>query len=344
MDNEITLAHGAGGEKYRELVDGIFVPQYGSEELCQMGDSAICGLPASCRRLAFTTDGFVVKPLFFPGGDIGSLCVSGTVNDIAVSGATPLYLSVSMIIEAGLKMDVLSRICASIAKTALRAGVKIVTGDTKVVERGKADGIYISTSGVGAAGSAVSSRQRAMPGDVIICSGTVANHGMAVMAAREGLEFEETVMSDAKPLNSLIAAALSTNAAISAMRDPTRGGVGATVCEWSGNTHGSQSARERGIDITIYESALPMRADTRAACALLGIEPLFVANEGIVLFCAAQEDAKRVLDALHAHEDGKDAAIIGSVAPGEGNVYAITQIGTKRRVFLPMGEILPRIC
>ncbi len=378
MDDRITLAHGAGGGKYRELVENVFLPAYGCDELAKMGDSAICMLGASTQgqpalgaltagartqgqpalgaltagartlgartaalspRLAFTTDSFVVAPLFFPGGDIGSLCVSGTVNDIAMSGAVPLYLSVAMILEAGLDVDVLRRVCESIAKAAREAGVKIVAGDTKVVERGKADKMYITTAGVGAvSGEWALPEQRAQAGDVIICSGTVANHGMAVMAVREGLELS-TITSDARPLASLAAAALKTGARINAMRDPTRGGVGATVCEWS-----EGAANGGGVNITLNEGALPLRADTRAACALLGIDPLFVANEGIMLLSVRENDAQSVLDALHAHEYGREAAIIGRVTTGEGKAYIKTEIGTTRGLILPRGEILPRIC
>lgn len=363
MDDRITLAHGAGGGKYRELVENVFLPAYGCDELAKMGDSAICMLGESTQgqpalgagtagartlgartaalspRLAFTTDSFVVAPLFFPGGDIGSLCVSGTVNDIAMSGAVPLYLSVAMILEAGLDVDVLRRVCESIAKAAREAGVIIVAGDTKVVERGKADKMYITTAGVGAvSGEWALPEQRAQAGDVIICSGTVANHGMAVMAVREGLELS-TITSDARPLASLAAAALKTGARINAMRDPTRGGVGATVCEWS-----EGAANGGGVNITLNEGALPLRADTRAACALLGIDPLFVANEGIMLLSVRENDAQSVLDALHAHEYGREAAIIGRVTTGEGKAYIKTEIGTTRGLILPRGEILPRIC
>ncbi len=377
MDDRITLAHGAGGEKYRELVESVFLPAYGSDELCKMGDSAVCTLGApsvgACApapfssllpRLAFTTDSFVVNPLFFPGGDIGSLCVSGTVNDLAMSGATPAYISVAMILEAGLDMGVLRRVCASVAATAKAAGVKVVTGDTKVVERGKADKMYITTAGVGAVtGEWELPGQRAAAGDVIICSGTIANHGMAVMAAREGLELG-SILSDARPLGSLAAAALKTGARINAMRDPTRGGVGATVCEWSAEKNGyghliSRAQRDSfpswgsstveevcgaAVNITLDEGALPLRGDTRAACALLGIDPLFVANEGIFLLSVPEKDAKAVLTALRAHPDGRDAAIVGRVTAGEGHVFIQTEIGTKRLVIMPRGELLPRIC
>ena len=466
MDDRITLAHGAGGEKYRELVESVFLPAYGSDELCKMGDSAVCTLGApslsACApapfssllpRLAFTTDSFVVNPLFFPGGDIGSLCVSGTVNDLAMSGATPAYISVAMILEAGLDMGVLRRVCASVAATAKAAGVKVVTGDTKVVERGKADKMYITTAGVGAVtGEWELPGQRAAAGDVIICSGTIANHGMAVMAAREGLELG-SILSDARPLGSLAAAALKTGARINAMRDPTRGGVGATVCEWSAEKNGyghlisraqrdsfpsrgslgvedasgveeverlragtsspphaaelpsqhrhrsALALRERfafswgslggedasgveevcewgaekngyghlisraqrdsfpswgsstveevcgaAVNITLDEGALPLRGDTRAACALLGIDPLFVANEGIFLLSVPEKDAKAVLTALRAHPDGRDAAIVGRVTAGEGHVFIQKEIGTKRLVIMPRGELLPRIC
>jgi len=334
MDDVITLSHGAGGAAYRRLVEEVFLPAYGSDELARMGDSAICDARGA-KRVAFTTDGFVVSPLEFPGGDIGSLSISGTVNDLAVSGAFPRYISVSMVLEAGLSLETLRRICASIARTAKLAGVSVVTGDTKVVERAKADGMYITTSGIGTfdAGTPIPP-QKLSPGDAIIVSGTIANHGMAVLQAREKLGFSPAIESDARPLNGIIRAALNTGADIHALRDPTRGGVGETLCEWA----------QGDIDISFEEEALPLRPGTDAALRLLGMDPLFVANEGIFLMAAPEKQAQTLVTALRGCPEGRDAAVIGTVTPGRGDVFARTLCGTARRIFLPRGELLPRIC
>ncbi len=332
MDTEITLAHGAGGEAYRELVRDVFLPAYGSDELHQLGDSA---LVPGAARLAFTTDGFVVRPLAFPGGDIGSLCVSGTVNDLAVSGAVPRYLSVSMVLEAGLPMDTLRRVCASIADTARRADVLVVTGDTKVVERGRADGLYITTAGVGAlTGEWAIPPQRVEPGDALIVTGPIASHGMAVMAAREHLGFNPAPESDARPLNGLIRTALETGLPVHALRDPTRGGVGATLCEWA----------HSAVDLIVEEAALPILPGVAAVCRVLGMEPLFSANEGVCLMAVPERRASSLLTALRAHPDGRLSAIIGRAVPGTGQTLAETELGTRRRILLPRGELLPRIC
>jgi len=335
MEKEIGLEYGSGGENYRELVREVFLPAYGSEELRALGDSAVCA-PGSGAPLAFTTDGFVVKPMAFPGGDVGSLAVSGTVNDLAVAGAVPRWLSVAMILEAGLPTAVLREACASIARTAARAGVRVVTGDTKVVGRGQGDGIYITTSGVGTFdGGWAIPPQRAAAGDALIVSGPLASHGMAVMCAREGLEFDPPPQSDARPLNALIAAVLGAGIPVHAMRDPTRGGLAATLCEW---------AEEGGCDLVYEEARLPVLPNVRAACALLGIDPVFVANEGVCVFAVPPEAAAETLRILRGHPDGALAAVVGAARPGQGHVLADTGCGTLRRVLLPMGELLPRIC
>ena len=322
MDNEISLSHGAGGEAYRELVQEVFLPAYGSPELLELGDSA---LVEGAAKLAFTTDGFVVTPLEFPGGDVGSLAVSGTVNDLAVSGAVPRYLSVSMILEAGLPVEVLRRVAQSIARTARAAGVRVVTGDTKVVEKGRGDGVYITTAGVGTLdGGWELPPQRVEAGDALIVSGPIASHGMAVMAAREKLDFAPPILSDARPLGGVVRA----------LRDPTRGGLGATLCEW---------ARDE-IDIVVEEARLPVLPGVAAACRLLGIEPMFVANEGVFLLSAPEEHAGALLQALCGHPDGRHAEIIGKAVAGKGQVLLETELGTRRRVLMPRGEILPRIC
>lgn len=332
MDNEISLLHGAGGEAYRELVREVFLPAYGSAELSEMGDSALVD---GTEKLAFTTDGFVVSPLEFPGGDVGSLAVSGTVNDIAVSGAVPRYLSVSMILEAGLPVETLRRVAQSIACTAREAGVRVVTGDTKVVEKGRADGIYITTAGIGTLdGPWEVPPQQVETGDILIVSGPIASHGMAVMAAREKLDFEPPILSDARPLNGAIRAVLETGLPVHALRDPTRGGLGATLCEW---------ARD-GIDIVFEEARLPVLPGVAAVCRMLGIEPIFVANEGVFLLSAPEAHSEELLEALRAHPDGRHAEIIGKITAGKGQVLMETELGTRRRVLMPRGEILPRIC
>ena len=333
MENKITLAHGSGGEKYRELVQEIFLPAYCNEYLSPLTDSAIL---EGGERIAMTTDSYVVRPLFFPGGNIGSLAVSGTVNDLAVSGALPKYISVGMILEAGLEMDVLKRIVESISNTAEKAGVKVVTGDTKVVESKAADGIFINTAGVGIfpAGREIPS-QKIEVGDKIIISGCMASHGMAVMNARNNLGFSPPIESDAAPLGKLVDAIfMNENNIIHAMRDPTRGGVAATLCEWVTST----------TDIIIYQGSVPVRPDVAAACRLLGLDPLHIANEGIILFSVPEKCADSVLAALRKEEYGKDSAIIGEVREGRGTVSAVTDFGSKIRITMPNGELLPRIC
>lgn len=332
MTDHITLAHGSGGRDYRELVETIFAPAFQNEFLSPLTDAAI--LPAG-ERIAMTTDGFVVNPLFFPGGDIGRLAVCGTVNDLAVSGAVPRYLSCAMILEAGLPLETLRRIVSSMANTAREAGVLIVTGDTKVVEGGACAGIYITTAGVGVfpTGHAIPPQQP-QAGDVILCTSPVASHGMAVMAARHNLSFDPAIESDVRPLNHAIRAVWDAGVEVRAMRDPTRGGVAGTLNEWVGTS----------LDITINESALPVRADARAACEILGIDPVYVANEGVALFSLPEKQAQLALSALQSIDGCAEAAIIGSVTEGRGNVFAKTQIGTFRRILAPSGELLPRIC
>ncbi|MDP4132509.1 MAG: hydrogenase expression/formation protein HypE [Bacillota bacterium] len=334
MDDKIMLAHGSGGEKYRELVKEIFLPAYSNEFLNPLNDSAIL---TGGEKIAMTTDSYVVKPLFFPGGDIGSLAVSGTVNDLAVSGAYPKYISVGMILEAGLSMSTLSKIVDSIARTAKEAGVQIVTGDTKVIEnRGSSDGIFINTAGIGIfpKGRAVP-QQKIEVGDRIIISGYAASHGMAVMAKREDLGFLPPILSDAAPLGDLTAAVLNNkNHIINAMRDPTRGGVAATLCEWV----------TTDTDIILYDNSVPVRPDVSAACSLLGLDPLFIANEGIILLCVPESCAESVLTSLKSNKHGEYARIIGEVRKGNAAVKAVTEFGSYRRIMMPSGELLPRIC
>lgn len=332
MQKKITLAHGSGGEAYRELVAEVFLPAFSNESLKPLTDSAVC---SGGERIAMTTDSYVVKPLFFPGGDIGRLCVSGTVNDLAVSGACPRYLSVGMIIEAGFEMDTLLRIVDSMALTAKEAGISIVTGDTKVVEGGSADGIFINTAGVGVfTEERPPLPQKIAPGDKIIISGYMASHGMAIMAARESMAFNPPIKSDVAPLRALVDRVLQEKPQINAMRDPTRGGVASTLCEWV----------TEDTDIAIYDKALPVRADVSAACEILGMDPLYIANEGIMLLSVPEPYADTVLSALHSTDLGKNAAAIGEVKKGCGNVYAVTDFGTQRKILKPRGELLPRIC
>lgn len=332
MTDCITLAHGSGGRAYRELVEGIFAPAFQNDYLAPLTDSAVC--PGS-GRIALTTDGYVVTPLFFPGGDIGRLAVSGTVNDLAVSGAAPRYLTVGMVLETGLRFETLQRVVRSMADTAAEAGVSIVTGDTKVVETGGCSEIHITTAGVGLfSEDAIIPAQRPQAGDVILTSGPIGSHGMAVMAARHRLAFDPPIASDVRPMAQAVRSVLNAGVEVCAMRDPTRGGVAGTLSEWAGTQ----------LDITLEEGALPVRADVRDACAILGIDPLYVANEGVVLFSLREADADRALAALRGQIGCERAAVIGRVSQGRGGVFAKTRIGTFRRIQPPTGELLPRIC
>ncbi|HHV95613.1 MAG TPA: hydrogenase expression/formation protein HypE [Clostridiaceae bacterium] len=332
MNGKITLAQGSGGKAYRELIQKVFLPAFFNEYLRPLTDSAVCD---GGERIAFTTDSYVIKPLFFPGGDIGRLCVCGTVNDLAVSGAIPKYISVGMIIEAGFEVKTLVRIANSIAKAAEEAGVIIVTGDTKVVEGGSADGIFINTAGVGVfTKERPPVEQKVKLKDKIIISGYMASHGMAIMAARMDMEFKPPIESDVAPIISLVDSVIKSGCKINAMRDPTRGGVAATLHEWI----------TPDIDIVIYDEALPVRPDVAAACEILGMDPLYIANEGIMLLSIPECCADLALKSLHSTPGGENAAIIGEVINGSGNIYSITEYGTKRRIIVPEGELLPRIC
>ncbi|HGY57147.1 MAG TPA: hydrogenase expression/formation protein HypE [Caldithrix abyssi] len=331
----IQLAHGAGGKLSAELIDKVFMPCFGNQILDKMEDQAVLERPEG--RLAFTTDSFVVSPVFFPGGNIGELAVNGTVNDICMSGATPLYLSVGFILEEGLPIEELHRIVVSMKAAAEQAGVRIVTGDTKVVNKGSCDKLFINTSGVGVIpeGLEISSR-RIRPGDKILLSGTIADHGMAVMTVREGLSFQSAIESDTAALNGMVAAMLETGGQIHAMRDPTRGGVATTLNEWAKTTH---------LGIRIQQNRLPVRDDVRGACEILGIDPLYVANEGKLLAVAAPEDAEKILLAMRQHPLGKDAVIFGEVVEDHpGKVTMMNPLGVERIIDMPVGEQLPRIC
>ena len=332
----IVMGHGGGGKLGNELVEHLFLPAFRNAALENLGDAAVLDLPGG--KLAMSTDSFVVQPLFFPGGSIGELAVNGTVNDLAVSGAIPLYLSASFILEEGFPLAQLAAIVADMAKAAATAGVQIVTGDTKVVERGHGDGCYINTAGVGVLRDGISVGPRhAMPGDAILVSGTVGDHGMAIMSVREGLEFESQIRSDCAALNGLIANVLdAVGVSVHAMRDPTRGGLASTL---------NEIALASGVGILIDEPSLPVRPEVQSACELLGLDPVYVANEGKVVFFVAPEAAEEVLAVLHAHPLGKDAARIGAVtAEHPRMLVARTAMGANRVIPIQIGEQLPRIC
>ena len=332
----VVMGHGAGGKLSAELIEHLFLPAFQNESLAGLSDSVV--LPSPAGRVVFSTDSYVVRPLFFPGGSIGDLAVNGTVNDLSMSGARPLYLSAGFIIEEGFAMEDLSRVVHSMAQAARLAGVQIVTGDTKVVDRGHGDGVYINTAGVGALlrQDPLLAADQIQPGDAIVVSGTIGDHGMAIMSVREGLQFDTTIRSDSAPLHGLVQSMLSSGARIRVMRDPTRGGVSSALNELAG------AAR---VGMKLDEPALPVGDATRSACELLGMDPLFVANEGKLLALVAAEDAEALIATMRAHDLGKDAALIGhATAEHPGVVIAKTAIGGKRVITMQIGEQLPRIC
>ncbi|MGC1781019.1 MAG: hydrogenase expression/formation protein HypE [Acidobacteriaceae bacterium] len=337
----IVLGHGSGGKLTAELIDKVFLPAFKNPVLDKLDDQAVVTINGT--RLAFTTDSFVVTPIFFPGGDIGRLAVNGTVNDLAMSGARPLYLSAAFILEEGLSTDDLRRVVESMRAAAEEAGVQFVTGDTKVVNRGKGDQIFITTTGIGVIDSGLNiSADRARPGDKIILSGTIGDHGMAIMSQRENLEFEGAIESDCASLNGLVAAMLDTLSAggrlefIHCMRDPTRGGVATTL---------NEIARRAGVGMTLREQSIPVRETVKGACEVLGLDPLYVANEGKLLAIVAPEMSQAVLQQMQRHTLGHNAAIIGEVvADHPGMVLMKTEIGGTRVLDVMFGEQLPRIC
>ena len=332
----IVMGHGGGGKLGNELVEHLFLPAFRNPALENLGDAAVFELGAG--KLAMSTDSFVVQPLFFPGGSIGELAVNGTANDLAVSGAEPRFLSASFILEEGFPLAQLAAVVESMASAAATAGVEVVTGDTKVVERGHGDGCYINTAGVGVLRPGISvGPHRAQAGDVVLVSGTIGDHGMAIMSVREGLEFESQIRSDCAALNGLIAEVLdAAGADVHAMRDPTRGGLASTLNEIA-------TASNVGIDID--ETSLPVRADVQSACELLGLDPVYVANEGKAVFFVAPQAADRVLDALRAHPLGRDAARIGQVTMQHPRMLvARTAMRANRVIATQIGEQLPRIC
>lgn len=332
----IVMGHGGGGKLGNELVEHLFVPAFRNPELENLGDAAVLELGAG--RLAMSTDSFVVQPLFFPGGSIGELAVNGTVNDLSVSGAEPKFLSASFILEEGFPLAKLAAVVDAMSEAARTAGVRIVTGDTKVVERGHGDGCYITTAGVGVLRPGIEvGPHRAQPGDAVIVSGTIGDHGMAIMSVREGLEFESQIRSDCAALNGMIAAVLAeAGGAVHTMRDPTRGGLASTLNEIAGSS---------SVGIQIDETAVPVRPEVQSACELLGLDPVYVANEGKAVFFVAPQAAERVLTVLRAHPLGHDAARIGQVTQEHPRMLvARTAMGANRVIATQIGEQLPRIC
>ncbi|MFZ0479465.1 MAG: hydrogenase expression/formation protein HypE [Terriglobales bacterium] len=340
VKDTIVLGHGSGGRLSAELMRSVFLPAFRNPVLDRLDDQAI--IDVNGTRLAMTTDSFVVKPLFFPGGDIGSLAVHGTINDLAMGGAKPLFLSVAFIIEEGLSIAVLRRVVESLREAAQNTGVEIVTGDTKVVEKGSGDELFINTTGIGLVPKGLElSANRARPGDKVLLSGSIAEHGIAILAQREGLEFECPVESDSAALHGLVAKMLAAGGlpaenAIRCLRDPTRGGVSSTL---------NEIAEQSRVGIQLEESAIPIREEIRGACEMLGLDPLYVANEGKLIAMVAPEAADAVLNAMRADPLGQNARIIGTVVESASPIVTIrTSLGTLRCVDMLAGDQLPRIC
>ena len=344
--DSILLGHGSGGMLSAELLQKVFLPGFDNEVLAGLEDQATIRLSSKnngqsnghkAPRIAFTTDSFVVRPLFFPGGDIGKLAVHGTVNDLAVGGATPLFLSAAFILEEGLSIADLKRIVQSMRSACAEANVTLVTGDTKVVDRGKGDQVFITTAGIGTVPESCNlSIRNARPGDVVIVSGTLGDHGIAIMSVREGIEFETVLESDSAPLNDLTRVMLEACPSIRCMRDPTRGGVSSTLNELA-------DASRVGVRLT--ESALPLRPEVKAACEMLGLDPLYVANEGKLIAIVPADDAERLLAVMRGHPLGRNAVVIGRIVEEHpGMVVMKSLVGGERVVTLLAGEQLPRIC
>ncbi len=331
---KILLTHGSGGKLAHELVEKSFVKAFDNPLLAKLDDSAVIDFSG---RLAFTTDSYVVSPIFFPGGDIGKLAVCGTVNDLAMCGAKPLYLSLSFIIEEGLPQSELKKIVESVQQAAQEAGVKIVTGDTKVVHRGSADELFINTAGIGIIPEGVDiSGSNATPGDKVLLSGPIGDHGIAVLSKREGLSFSTQLESDCAPLNGLVDEMLNASSNIHCLRDPTRGGL-ATIL--------NELAKQSKVSIRIEEEKVPVRDEVLAACEMLGLDPLYIANEGRLVAVVPAEDADKILKAMRGNHYGKEASLIGEVsAKNPGRVVMSTTIGASRIVDMMVGDPLPRIC
>jgi hydrogenase expression/formation protein HypE len=337
-DARITLSHGSGGKASHHLIDGLILPALGAAAGTLDEDSAVVAFAGlASGRLAFTTDSYVVSPLFFPGGDIGSLAVHGTINDLAMAGAQPLFLSLAFILEEGLETDVLRAVVRSIGEAAAAAGVRIATGDTKVVPRGKADRMFVTTTGVGLVPEGRSlSAMNLRPGDQVLLSGFIGDHGIAVMLAREALEIEADIRSDSAPLHRMVADVLAAAPSTRAFKDPTRGGVATTL---------NEMARHAGVAIAIDERRIPVRADVRAACEMLGLDPLHIANEGKLIAVVPAADADAALQAMRAATHGAAAAIIGEVMDGPQDMVLLnTEAGGSRVLDMLVGDPLPRIC
>jgi hydrogenase expression/formation protein HypE len=334
-EERITLSHGSGGKATQTLIEAVFLEAFSNPLLAPLEDGAV--LEAHGGRLAFTCDSYVVSPLFFPGGDIGCLSVHGTVNDVAMAGARPLYLAASFILEEGFPLADLKRIVESMARAAREAGVAIVTGDTKVVERGKGDGVFITTTGVGVVPPGIHiDGAAARPGDAILLSGSIGEHGVAIMSKRESLDFDTEILSDTAALNGLVEQMLAAMPRVRVLRDPTRGGLATTL---------NEIARQSGVGMQIEESAIAVAPQVDAACEFLGLDPLYVANEGKLVAICAAEDAAALLAAMRAHPLGRQAALIGSVTDDpHGFVQMRTRFGGRRVVDWLSGEQLPRIC
>lgn len=334
-DKKITLAHGSGGKLMHDLVEDIIAKRFKNPMIDPLNDSATFDLPA--ERVAFTTDTYVVKPLFFNGGDIGKLAVCGTVNDLAMSGATPKYISCGLVIEEGFLISSLEKILNSMVKTAKQSGVQVVTGDTKVVERGNADGLFINTSGVGVIPDKMDvSSSNLEPGDKVIISGSVGDHGIAIVSQREGIEFQTDLKSDCAPLNQLVQDMIKASKNIKAMRDPTRGGLASTLNEF---------AQSSNVGILVEDDKIPVKEEVFGACEMLGYDHLHVACEGRLVAVVSNKDAEKVVDAMCKNPLGKETAIIGEVTEeNKGKVLLKTIVGTTRILDMLVGEQLPRIC
>ena len=331
----ILLGHGSGGKLSAELIREIFLPAFHNPMLARLDDQAIVSING--QRLAISTDSFVVKPLFFPGGDIGSLAVHGTINDLAMGGATPLFLSAAFIIEEGFSMELLRRVVNSLRQAANDAGVQVVTGDTKVVEKGKGDGLFINTTGIGLVPAELDlSADRARAGDKVLLSGSIGDHGIAILAQREGLEFETEIQSDSAALHTLVADILAATDEVRCMRDPTRGGISSTL---------NEIAERSQVGIELQESFLPIHEQVRGACELLGLDPLYVANEGKLIAIVAPQADDAALQAMRRHPLGAEAQIIGIVKQENPRLVTMrTPLGTSRIVDMLAGDQLPRIC
>lgn len=337
MKSKILLSHGSGGKLMHSLIEDVFRKKFHNEILDELGDSAVLGAVPEGKEVCFTTDSYVVNPLFFPGGDIGRLAMCGTINDLASVGAKPLYISCGFIIEEGLQIHTLEKIVESMSRVCVEEGVRIVTGDVKVVERNSADKVFINTSGIGIKENTVElNRSSIKPTDRIIVSGTIGEHGLAILSARESLQFEAEILSDCTPLSRMVSEILEASSMVKFMRDPTRGGVAVTLNEMV-----------EGMDfgILIQQRKIPVRDEVKSLCEILGFDPLYIANEGKIVLVVSKEDAENVLKIMRRNPVGRKSEIIGEITEEpEGRVIMETEIGGHRVIDMPVGEQLPRIC